>query len=191
MLRHLSRWQRLGQDGYYTKILHGLCLEAFNHKQSCTFPSQNTHLLHLPRPDLQAVMELGGTTCTVHQPPSCSTCPIQMHCQAYIGESAPNAGQTSQRVTDYPVKVFAFPLRMKMKVGCALCTPPEQPLISPPVKQSGLAKEMHKGCSTLPSRFPCTNIVMLYCFSGIFLGSAQILAWFSPTIAQIPHCCFL
>lgn len=57
-------------------------------------------------------MELGATTCTIHQAPSCHTCPIQMHCQAFqrVQESEKadkvlQSGEEAPSVSDYPVKV--------------------------------------------------------------------------------------
>lgn len=59
----------------------------------------------------QAVMELGASVCTIHQPPSCGTCPIQTHCSAYQRQRRKECNDSGEplRVTDYPVKVV-FPL---------------------------------------------------------------------------------
>ena len=52
----------------------------------------------------QAVMELGATVCTVHQPPSCAACPLRNICQAYADVQA--QPETAPRVTAYPAKVL-------------------------------------------------------------------------------------
>ena len=53
----------------------------------------------------QAVMELGATVCTVHQPPSCASCPLRSVCQAYADVLRSPASAVP--VTSYPAKVGA------------------------------------------------------------------------------------
>ena len=56
-------------------------------------------------------MELGACICTVHQPPECSSCPIQAHCQArqdlkeYISQGGHVTGVDAPLVSQYPAKV--------------------------------------------------------------------------------------
>ena len=55
---------------------------------------------------LQAVMELGATVCTVHQPPSCASCPLRGVCHAYA-DVLENPGGAPP-VTSYPAKVRPY-----------------------------------------------------------------------------------
>ena len=61
----------------------------------------------------QAVMELGATVCTVHQPPACAGCPIRHQCAAYAAVQAHTAADgdptDAPSVMAYPGKVRCFP----------------------------------------------------------------------------------
>lgn len=48
-------------------------------------------------------MELGAMVCTVHQPPSCSSCPLRGVCGAYADVLQNPGGELP--VTSYPAKV--------------------------------------------------------------------------------------
>lgn len=64
---------------------------------------------------LQAMMELGACICTVHQPPSCSSCPISHHCKAYadvqqfLAEGGSPDDLEMPHVTQYPSKASQAP----------------------------------------------------------------------------------
>lgn len=72
----------------------------------------------------QAMMELGACICTVHQPPACEACPIQMHCQAYrdMQEFTSQGGDATHTdapvVTQYPSKAVKT---LRRKEDVAVC----------------------------------------------------------------------
>lgn len=70
---------------------------------------------------MQAMMELGACICTVHQPPACGACPIQMHCQAYrdMQEYISQGADVTQ--TDAPV-VTQYPSKVRGSCVCSHCT---------------------------------------------------------------------
>ena len=57
----------------------------------------------------QAVMELGATVCTVHQPPDCAGCPINRQCQAYGAVLAHQQSGGVPGDADAPPSVTAYP----------------------------------------------------------------------------------
>lgn len=66
------------------------------------------------------MMELGACVCTVHQPPACEVCPINLHCQAYgdVQQYLSHGGELTQ--TDAPV-VSQYPAKVSvMHVLCLL-----------------------------------------------------------------------
>ncbi|BDA41049.1 Adenine DNA glycosylase [Coccomyxa sp. Obi] len=70
----------------------------------------------------QAVMELGATVCTVHQPPNCTNCPIKGQCLAYaaVEEHRLSGGDpsTAPNVMAYPEKVEKA---KRSEVSVAVC----------------------------------------------------------------------
>ena len=70
-------------------------------------------------------MELGASVCTIHQPPSCSVCPIMGHCKAFRRqrESLRSDTAAAVSVSDYPVKVrpAAFAQIPKFVLLCYSC----------------------------------------------------------------------
>ena len=66
---------------------------------------------------LQAVMELGATVCTIHQTPSCGSCPVRRHCHAFSQQEQHNQaawtkGAAAPLVTDFPIKVSSCVLHV-------------------------------------------------------------------------------
>lgn len=61
-------------------------------------------------------MELGACVCTVHQPPACSSCPIQQHCNAYadVQQFLADGGEAAD--TDMPL-VTQYPAKVSVPVG--------------------------------------------------------------------------
>ncbi|KAL0055531.1 hypothetical protein WJX82_001534 [Trebouxia sp. C0006] len=84
----------------------------------------------------QAMMELGACICTVHQPPACGACPIQMHCQAYkdmqeFTSQGGNAPQTDAPViTQYPSKAVKAPRRKEDVAVCVIQLLPHETIES-------------------------------------------------------------
>lgn len=68
----------------------------------------------------QALMELGATLCTTHQP-ACPACPIASHCQALSLTSLEEGGPLSVKsVTEFPVKVAKVQAREEYISVCVL-----------------------------------------------------------------------
>ncbi|DBB06496.1 TPA: hypothetical protein ACH3X1_012048 [Trebouxia sp. C0004] len=84
----------------------------------------------------QAMMELGACICTVHQPPACGACPIQVHCQAYrdMQEYISQGGDVTQTdapvVTQYPSKAVKAPRRKEDVAVCVVQLLPHKAIIA-------------------------------------------------------------
>lgn len=72
----------------------------------------------------QAVMELGGTLCSIHGEPACGRCPISMHCLAFQRQEAQaeHSGQPGRlvKVTDFPIKAEKAKRRDEVAAVCAV-----------------------------------------------------------------------
>ncbi|MEL7353890.1 MAG: A/G-specific adenine glycosylase [Cyanobacteria bacterium J06649_5] len=79
-----------------------------------------------PRDFNQAIMDLGATLCTRHNP-ACLICPWQPHCTAY----------NQNAVTDFPMTQSRKPLPHK-QIGVAVITDPQGKILIDRRKQEGL-----------------------------------------------------
>lgn len=72
----------------------------------------------------QAVMELGGTLCSIHGDPACGRCPISSHCLAFQRQGAHirHAKQADRvtSVTDFPIKAVKAKRREEVGAVCAV-----------------------------------------------------------------------
>ncbi|KAK9809860.1 hypothetical protein WJX72_000467 [[Myrmecia] bisecta] len=74
----------------------------------------------------QAMMELGATVCTVHQPPTCQDCPIRNQCQAvavveqFVSDGGDRAAPRAPTVVQYPSKVEKAQRREELVAVCVV-----------------------------------------------------------------------